>query len=547
MKTSCLTFSKRSGILAALLLASLPLPARADSYSKIAVSNDPDPFGGPLSRNFKVLQFNDVAGGTFEDRDNSGGHQIISRVSGRLTRVVTTGMRMPDQGILQDIKSSSASVSGFVVFRGLTDKGNGIFLSTRGGIIKIAGDGTAFGTAKLHLFGDPVVNDRGDVAFTASTTLNNNDTEGVFLASPGSNYLVTRIAYEGESASGGGAFSTLTSPLAISQTPSGSPVVAFPADTTAGGGVYLGNANGPILLTRDTPTGGTVLQMNRVGQVVFESAAGITVGSFSGVAYTIGNQSALPNGDTLRDVSEPSINDHGAIAFAGTTTNFQGGVFTATFTGGVKTINIIKLEDQSFNVGDIFNFSQPQINSVGVIAFAGQIEKSSGTQPALFLSDGLEVVNVISPGDALLGDVVAAANLGNGTPAPDFQPHSFNSRGELAFTATLGNSGNAGVFLFTPNTRLLPGNDGIWDHTRELAPRHPAGNHQRCRAGDGDRFADARAVEEHVPAFAHRGRRRGDRDPEAPTRLGADRDQRDGCSCGRHADRQRGFGRCAHV
>jgi hypothetical protein len=453
MTTSLLTLPTRAAALAALLLASLALPTQADTFSRLAVSGDADPFGGPLSRNFRVLQFNDLAGGTFEDRTGSSGHQIIARVGGRLTRVVNTGMRMPDQGILDNIASSKANVAGQVVFRGHTDKGFGIFLWSRGIIRKISGDGTAFSTEVLRNFGDPVVNDRGDVAFAAQSFQGNVGTDGIFLASPSLNYLVRRVAKEDGPAPGGGTFDSLRSALAISQTPAGVPVVAFPADTTGGSGIYVGNAAALTLLTRDTPESGTVLQMNRVGQVVVETDFGITVGSLAGIAFTIGDQDVLPNGDTLRDVREPSLNDLGVVAFTGTTTNFDDGVFTATAAG----IKIIKMEDSFGLVGGMTSPSRPQINSAGVVAFAGQLRKPSVFASALFLSDGVEVVPVISVGDTLLTDTVS------NTTTPTFQPHSFNARGELAFTASI-SDGNAGLFLFTPHTDLRPGNDGVWDH-----------------------------------------------------------------------------------
>ncbi|MDB6169896.1 MAG: hypothetical protein JWM88_2760 [Verrucomicrobia bacterium] len=455
MNSSSFTLPARSGALVALLFGCLALTAQADTLSKIALSGDANPFGGPLSRNVQAVQLNELAGGTFEDRVGTSGHQIIARSSGRLTRVVTNGMKMPDQGVLDNIESSNANLAGQVVFRGHTDKGFGIFVWSRGIVRKISGDGTAFGPDLLRRFGDPVINERGDVAFAARSFQGSVGTDGIFLAEAGLKYLVRRVAKEDGPAPGGGTFDLLRSPLAISKTAAGAAVVAFSADTSAGAGVFLGHATSLTLLTRDTPKFGTVLQMNRVGQVVVETDFGLTVGSLAGVAYTIGDQDLLPNGATLRDVREPSLNDRGEIAFAGTTTNFVDGVFTATNAG----ITIITLE--SFSVGGIYNFSKPQINAVGVVAFAGTLVKQSASVPGLFLGDGVEIVTVITVGDALLGS--NALGSGANTAAPAFLPHSFNARGELAFTADLGD-GRGGLFLFTPHTDLRAANDGIWDH-----------------------------------------------------------------------------------
>ncbi len=333
-------------------------------------------------------------------------------------------------------------------------------------------------------FGPPVLNDLGQVAFTAMTVPDPdfNTTQGIFRFDGAS---LTPIALEGDQFSRFGDVSINN----LGQ-------VGFEGsfEQVTGEGIFRGDG-GPVVTIAGTRQAGDFdfvnagPQINAVGSVAFigetetDFTGGVFVGDggavtalydtndpfdgFSGnpalnaagqAAFlaslnTGGNGLFLGSGGafvTVADVtgpiafffSDPSLNERGDVAFtAGTNENpddntgatgtgvflFRDGSLTPVLQGGF---------DQFFGLGD------PSLNEAGEVAFVADLGFDEASNLIQVLLTGPDFTNdrVIGTGEALLGRTVAGLN---------FSREGLNDAGQLAFTAFF-DDGSSGVFLATP-------------------------------------------------------------------------------------------------
>lgn len=174
--------------------------------------------------------------------------------------------------------------AGKVAFKGAYLGGPGLFVAAAGGKpVKVVrnGDAAPTGGTFTSTFGNFIINDAGQVAFSASTSTG---LVGVFVATPGSTPV--KVAATGDNAPGGGTISAFTSPTPAGFNAAGE--VAFYAGLNggAGAGLFVGTAGGPVqaiaLNGTAAPAGGNYaftvnskdVRINDAGDIFFQAPLG---------------------------------------------------------------------------------------------------------------------------------------------------------------------------------------------------------------------------------------------------------------------------------
>jgi len=352
---------------------------------------------------------------------------------------------------------------------------------------KIADDSGPFSFVDVFFGPEPVINNRGTVAF-----LTNLDTGGAGIFT-GSGGATTTIAIADESAPLG-TFGTFRSPPALND----EGTVAFTAYLSTGvprsffgGGLFTSNGGsttfiadsnlepvpflgnpainneGTIAITASLPDrlftvsgGATTLiadssgpfssfgstEINDAGTVAFfasrdEGSSGLF--TVSSGATTLIADSSGPFGFLL---GGPAINNAGTVAFSAFR-DFQdfleggggGGIFTSS--GGVTTL----IAD---NTGPFRTFGSglPAINDAGTVAFLASLDEGGS---GIFTGPNPVTDKVIATGDSLFGSTVTSLGFNR------FSSKGLNNAGQLTFFAQLAD-GSSGIFRADPESTPKP-------------------------------------------------------------------------------------------
>ena len=314
--------------------------------------------------------------------------------------ITLTGQIAPKtgEGRFSGLGEAAVNGNGVVVFRAaLTDgsAGEGIFQLNDGVLSPIALQGQiAPETAGLAFvsFGDPQINDAGDIAFIAVLT-GGIRFEAIFLRT---GQTLRKLVDTNTPPPGApGQTFQLFRNLQINQLSD----VAFQADVGSGGpllgGIFL-SSNGSLRsvvlsMVGSPPTvASTWLSLNNRREIAFISPDGVSVWSDGSIrllaarGQTIGDSTL-----SLATADEPSINDDGDVVFINKATVISR--FPALIPNAVVRWHAGQLEKIAAT-GDVFTgfegvvfggaLGQPHINNAGAIIFLAEVH-SNGSDSAL--------------------------------------------------------------------------------------------------------------------------------------------------------------------
>jgi hypothetical protein len=325
----------------------------------------------------------------------------------------------------------SINNSGTVAFQAVEAQSGvaeGVFTGRGGPVTTVADDQTG----PFSFFAEASINDKGEVAFVATSTDGSTNT----LFKSGRRGLTT-IATTGN---GSNDFQFIFSP-SINEKGE----VAFSGSTPGGvSGSFTGSGGTLTTIVTSNDTFFLNPAINDEGDVTvpFSSAqdAGIVSGE-GGPVTTLIDQTG-PSGNfgtftsTVAFVGETApINNKGAVAFLG----FSGTGASAIFKLHHGTLRTIA----ETTTGSFIDLgSEPALNNRGEVAFLGTLP---GGAQGIFTGPDPVRDKVIQVGDALDGSTVADLTFAIGHTG-------LNDRGAIAFVATLSDS-RQGIFVAEPNGR----------------------------------------------------------------------------------------------
>jgi hypothetical protein len=389
----------------------------------------------------------------------------------------------PDgNGAFLYFSSPSLNDAGQVVFgaelsgtRGGTSDNNGIFLASGGTISQLVRTGQAApgGNGVFSQFSDVVMNDAGQVAFSAvlsGTSGGAGDNAGLFLASGST---IVQIARKGQSAVGGNGVYSSFGPLLVND--AGGAAFRATLSGTAGGssdnsGIYFGAAGALSQVARTgqaVPGGNGAFQtlsdpsLNNTGQVAFgavlsgtsggaSDSAGVYQGGTGGLAQIVrAGQSAAGGSGLYAGFGPPVLNGSSVTAFYCDLNSTPGGATDneAIVRVGSSTTQIVRTGQAAPGGNGTFSYlDYPVLSSNGQVAFWAQLTGTSGgsnDNSGLFRSSGAALVQ--------LARTSQAAPDGNGQFSWLYEP-AINASGQAGFYADLtntsgGSADDAGIYL----------------------------------------------------------------------------------------------------
>jgi T5SS/PEP-CTERM-associated repeat protein len=394
--------------------------------------------------------------------------------------IAVTGNAAPDgNGTFSTFRAPVLNNAAQAAFRaslagtsGGTNDDTGIFLGAVGPLTQIARETAAspIGGPGLTDFDDPVLNDDGQVAFTAVRFFSIGGTmaDGVFRGSGGP---LTTIALEGNAApDANGAFSLFAGPAL-----NASGEVAFLAllsGTTFDQGVFVGFGGRVTQVAREgqsAPDGnGTFLAfgapgLNSSGQLAFRGfLTGTSGGTSDGEGVFRGSGGPLtqiarggqppPDGDgrLLEFNLSPHLNASGEVAFVATLAGSSGGIGDAVLLiGGGGPLREIAQVGQLApdGSGSFASFLPPMMSGSGPAVFTGILTGTSGSMEdnaVIYLAADGALTQVAREGQTVPD--------GNGTFQALLLPPSLNRVGQVLIVDGLddtsgGATDDSGVFL----------------------------------------------------------------------------------------------------
>ncbi len=258
--------------------------------------------------------------------------------AGTVAPLVTTGQAALAGGVFTDFANPTLNAQEVVAFVGRTTGRvrEGIFTISEGSTAPVVlnGDGAPTGGAfEFFLDGTPAQNDRGQIAFIASTT--EHATQGVYVLVGG--HPVSIVTTD-DDAPVGGKFTEFGS-----VTLTGAGTVGFigrTAQSSIREGLYVTGRAGLVLLAyQGQAVSGTILTtfanatMNEGEEVVFQLASpdpiprAIFLATRAGVAPIVQAGDPAPGGGRFTAFSTPALNDHGEIAFIAETNDGHHGIY----------------------------------------------------------------------------------------------------------------------------------------------------------------------------------------------------------------------------
>lgn len=312
---------------------------------------------------------------------------------------------------------------------------------------------TVTGIGKISSLFGPVIDSASRVAFFAQAPAG----EGIFLATNAKTGTpIVKLAIVGQNSLDGGAFMDFASEqLSIATLPSGSPVVAFNADTTgSGNGLYLATQAG---LTHVATGYHDEAKLGPSGLLVFNGDNGeLILGAVDGNQTILSIGDPEPAGSTFDYFHDATVNSSGEIAF-GAYVDATGADGVYLYSGG--TVKTIAVNGAAPGGGTWSDFSPAQVNDAGQVLFTAIVQRGTNFYTGIFLGDGTDVVKVSIVGDLLAGSLVSSLTL------PGLSAHSgsgLNNHGQVFFSATLANA-KTGLFVFDHGSHYRPVADGSWD------------------------------------------------------------------------------------
>ncbi|MDA8563755.1 hypothetical protein N9L06_04810 [Mariniblastus sp.] len=336
-------------------------------------------------------------------------------------------------------------------------------------VIAFSGDPVPDGNGVLSSFAIPVLNDSGQVAFTASLAesvgVNNNN---AILLSNVAGDLV-QIGRSGDTVpSGDNVFSGFASPAL-----NDSGDLAFRGIIGGASGVYLGredNSLTRIIRFGDAEPGGNSTigivytpALNSAGQTAFFGTPSVFRGNrfhllsdrnANVVPVVREGDPAFNDDGTFVDLSlfpdqfDPAINDSGQVAFSAVLADVSGGgPFGAigVFIGdGSGTPSQVALTGEIVPDGDgvFFSFEQPALNDLGEVAFVGDVRDTSAFSGVFHADENSNVTQIARVGEAVPD--------GNGTFSGFSREISLNDAGQALF------------FGFAENTAGIRQSNGLY-------------------------------------------------------------------------------------
>ncbi|MBI4604225.1 MAG: hypothetical protein HY721_19880 [Planctomycetes bacterium] len=311
---------------------------RGSEIEKVALEGDAAPGGGTFTFDYVNLDLNDQGQVAFVTGAGGGAHAIFLYSLGNLSQVVRTG-DIPS-GAFTSLDNPAINNSGEIAFTGGYPQGGGIFkVGIAGGPaakVWIKGDNAPSGGTFESTLRPPAINDAGQVAAEAGVvgdftlqdgTPFSGQLSGIFVGGAGQ---PKRIALAGVNTDGG---------------------VFAPPDLSSGGDLaygfessfvpprwrlYRGSLQKVAATGDGTPAGGKfglvglgLLRPDRLndrGQIVFDatvdggsSPLGIFISQGGGSVKVVAVGDPTPQGGVFGELSSPTINDLGCIAFVGLT------------------------------------------------------------------------------------------------------------------------------------------------------------------------------------------------------------------------------------
>lgn len=320
------------------------------------------------------------------------GNGLFLLSQGSITKLAGPGDPAPGGDTFISFSSPAINKSGQVVFNAFLASGNtGIYLASGGAITKVIATGDTFpdGAVFFVTFGDPSLNDAGDVAFAGLSSFGNDS--GVFLFSNGQLSAVVP------------AFIPLPSGLDL-----------FPLSASIGNG-------GQIAFTAQ--------------RLDLGGATGVFVFSQGNVAELMTPNTATPDGDTFANAFEAQINSSGQVAFASSLRQHNDAIYLSS------SGNTVRIAGQGDAVA-----RQPKFVFPFAFGFSdiGQVLVFDNTFPG-----GVGLYNASSlPGPL---NVTLDAHVGqpfgnDGVIQGFFENFPMNALGQVVFNSDL-SGGSSGIFL----------------------------------------------------------------------------------------------------
>lgn len=316
---------------------------------------------------------------------NPKAHAVLYLLAGgRLRTLVTSGRPAPTGGTFRAFNDVVLNGRGTLLFLGRTTDSavpEGLYLARGGKILPIAAAGQAAPTGGVFTdFANPTINDQDVVAFVGRTT--GPGGEGIFTTSEGT---TTAAAMGGQTAPTGGAFQFF-----LDGTPAQNNrgQIAFVASTTAHStqGIYVltGGRAVPVVTTDDTaPVGGPFTEFGFVnlsdtGTVGF---IGRTARSATREALyvtgratlvTLARQGQAVAGGVLTTFTNAMMNAAEEIVFEpGTPAPIPRAIYVAT-RSGVRPVS--RAGDPAPAGGRFTAYSTPALNDRGQVAFVAETD-----------------------------------------------------------------------------------------------------------------------------------------------------------------------------
>lgn len=362
-------------------------------------------------------------------------------------------------------------------------------------IVAMEGDSAPDGNGSLSFIYIPIINNHGDVAFWAGLTNTGRgtaDDSGIFQVTA-QNELI-QVAREGELApDGNGVFSSVMLGSTYRLSDSGDVAFAAEMTSTSGGttdneGIFYGAGGDLTQVVRksDVVSGFSVrdirdFHFNNAGTVAvrtnLDSPRDI---GLSSVSRSVREMAAFQGqfvslSFNLGVMDSPSLSDSGQIAYhAELVDTSNGAIGTAILRQSASQIGktIIAREGDATPDGEwqFQSFKDPQINKNDKVAFEAEISNGDHNIPAIYVSDGATISEVVREGELLPDGAGAFFGIGNA---------AFNNAGQVAFQAGADAAGEdpaSGVFLGDGNAvtqivrtgQLVPTGNDIITNIREL-------------------------------------------------------------------------------
>ncbi len=428
------------------------------SITQIVRESQSAPDGNGLFSTFSQLDLNNnghvafgaVLGSTSGgSSDNTG---IFVGSGSNIVQIARAGQFAPGgNGRFSNVSGSILNNGGRVAFFGFLtettggDNDNtGVFLGNGGAITQIAREGQTApdGNGTFATVSPRDINDAGAVAFfgqAIGTAGGSTDNDGLFRGSGGA---ITQIVREGQLVpNGNGRFEFFAS-----SDMNNSGTVAFRSSLTGTSG---GNSD-DIGIFRGS--GGAISQIVRAGEIAPDGN---------------GNFSGLGNGRI-------ALNDANEVAFFGLLSNTHGGSNddSGIFRGnGAGIVQIVREGHVAPDGNGVFadNISPPTMNNSGAVAFTADLSGTVGgfsDNEGIFIGDGIDLLRVARKGDSISGSTIASL---------DVSSDCINDLGQVAYWARLVN-GNETIRRWTPELHWRSATSSTWETadrwTLGLTPAH---------------------------------------------------------------------------